>query len=97
MLRWPPRQETLVPNIDGDGHNAGLGCGWVGPAPLGPTHPHLLGELHFDLLPDLLPLLICPLGEDVSVLQLLPAGPVPQLHRQELLLAFPWQGPWEKW
>lgn len=77
----PTAPHSKNPNIDGGGCNAGLGCGRVGPAPLGPTHPHLLGELHFDLLPDLLPLLVRPLGEDVSVLQLLPAGPVPQLHR----------------
>ena len=37
----------------------------------------LLGELHLDLLPDLLPLQVGPGREDVAVLQLLFAGPVP--------------------
>lgn len=52
-----------------------------------------LGQSHFNLLPDLLPFLVSPPGEDVPVLQLLLAGPVPQLHRQELLLASPRQRP----
>lgn len=56
------------------------------------TH-YSLGQSHFNLLPDLLPFLVSPPGEDVPVLQLLLAGPVPQFHCQELLLASPWQCP----
>lgn len=55
---------------------------------------YLLGELHLYLLPDFLPLLIRPPGENVPVLQLLLAGPVPQSHGQQLLLAFPRQSSW---
>lgn len=47
--------------------------------------PHSLGQLHLDLLPDLLPLLVAADGEDVPVLQLLLAGPVPELHGQQFL------------
>lgn len=47
--------------------------------------PHSLGQLHLDLLPDLLPLLVAADGEDVPVLQLLLAGSVPELHGQQLL------------
>lgn len=47
------------------------------------VRPHSLGQLHLDLLPDLLPLLVAADGEDVAVLQLLLAGPVPELHGQQ--------------
>lgn len=65
-----------------------------------PRHPppkppaYLLGEFHLYLLPDFLALLIRPPGENVPVLQLLLAGPVPQSHGQQLLLAFPRQSSW---
>lgn len=59
------------------------------------AHAHLLGQLHLDLLSDLLSLLIGPPGEDVPVLQLLLARPVPQFHCQQLLLAFPRQCSYE--
>lgn len=47
-------------------------------------HANLLRQLHLDLLPDLLPLLVAADGEDVAVLQLLLAGTVPKLHGQQL-------------
>lgn len=46
---------------------------------------HSLGQFHLDLLPDLLPLLVAAYWEDVSVLQLLLAGSVPELHGQQFL------------
>lgn len=62
----------------------------LGPQPQS-AHAHLLGQLHLYLLSDLLSLLISPPGEDIPVLQLLLAWSVPQLHCQQLLLAFPRQ------
>lgn len=55
-------------------------AGWCGS-----TQSDSLGQLHLDLLADLLPLLVAADGEDVAVLQLLLAGPVPKLHGQQLL------------
>lgn len=56
---------------------------------------HSLGQLHLDLLPDLLPLLVAADGEDVSVLQLLLAGSVPELHGQQFLPDPAGEGPWK--
>lgn len=64
-----------------------MGC-WSGS-----THSDSLGQLHLYLLADFLPLLIAADGEDVAVLQLLLAGPVPKLHSQQLLLHSAWEGP----
>lgn len=50
----------------------------------GLIHTNLLRQLHLDLLPDLLALLVAADGEDVAVLQLLLAGTVPELHGQQL-------------
>lgn len=56
---------------------------------------HSLGQLHFDLLPDLLPLLVAADREDVPVLQLLLAGSVPELHRQQFLPDPAGECPWK--
>lgn len=57
------------------------------------THDNLLSQLHLNLLPDLLPLLVAADGEDVAVLQLLLAGTVPELHGQQLFPHPAWEGP----
>jgi len=53
------------------------------------THTHTqrdsLRQLRLYLLPDFLPLLVAAHREDVAVLQLPLAGPVPKLHGQQLL------------
>lgn len=56
--------------------------------------PHSLGQLHLNLLPDLLPLLVTADGKDVPVLQLLLAGSVAELHGQQLLPDPAGEGPW---
>lgn len=57
------------------------------------THSYSLGQLHLYLLADFLPLLVAADGEDVTVLQLLLAGPVAKLHSQQLLPHPAWEGP----
>lgn len=90
-LGWP-----LWPSLQQEsGHSHGCHSGWACVPRACLTSRHLLGELQFDLLPNLLPLLVRPPREDVTVLQLLLAGSVPQLHRQQLLLALPGQRAWE--
>ena len=84
-LRLKPGQRS----VGKVGHPRGRAAG-PGPAPTVSTR-HLLGEFHLNLLPDLLPLFSRPPGEDIAVFQSLLAGPVPQFHCQELLLAFPRQ------
>lgn len=88
----PPRALRLGPgqrSVGKVGHPRGRAAG-PGPAPTVSTR-HLLGEFHLNLLPDLLPLFGRPPGEDIAVFQFLLAGPVPQFHCQELLLALPRQ------
>lgn len=51
----------------------------------------LLGKFHFDLLTDLLSLLVTPRRKNVPVFQLLFAGTIPKLYSQQLLPHPPWQ------
>lgn len=44
-----------------------------------------LGQLHLNLLADFLAFLVTADWEDIAVLQLLLAGPVPKFHSQQLL------------
>lgn len=70
----------------------GLMAGWCGS-----TQSDSLGQLHLYLLADFLPLLVAADGEDVAVLQLLLAGPVPKLHSQQLLPHPAGEGPCWCW